>query len=183
MSDKVYQLPAVSAADDNDMFEVYQRTDGTRRQFDLIEAATQYNWELQKVVTITSAQLLALNATEQTIVAAPGANLMLVPTMWAARKAAGTAYAGIAAGEDLALKYTDSSGNKAALDIETTGFLDQTTAELRVAPGVGGLTAAVEPAANAALVCHLLSGEITTGDTDLEVLVRYRIVSTNFSGT
>lgn len=126
---------------------------------------------------ITSAQLLALNATEQEIVAAPGAGEIVVPELVIVRKPAGTAYAGIATGEDLAVKYTDASGAAATSSIETTGFLDQTTAETRM---VRGLTTTVEPVANAALVLHLLSGEITTGDSDLYVRTYYRVVPSDF---
>lgn len=130
-------------------------------------------------VTITSAQLLALNATPRQIVAAPGAGLALILVDVVAYKAAGTAYAGIAAGEDLSIKYTDGSGLEVA-EIETTGFLDQATAQMRyassfrAASGVSSIT----PVANAALMMMLLSGEITTGDSDLKLRVYYRVVPT-----
>jgi hypothetical protein len=130
-------------------------------------------------VTITSAQLLALNATPKAIVAAPGAGKALLFEGAALYKAAGTAYAGIAAGEDLAVKYTDGSGLQVG-SCETTGFLDQATAQTRhmhpyrAASGVGDIT----PVANAALVLQLLVGEITTGDSDLKLLVFYRIIPT-----
>ena len=131
--------------------------------------------------TVTSAQLLALNATPQTVVAAPGAGLAIIPTKVAIHKPAGTAYAGIAAGEDLVLKYTDGSGAQVSSVIETTGFLDQTTAETRVAgmPGATGATAgSYEPVANAPVVLHLLVGEIITGDSDLIVRVWYDLIDT-----
>lgn len=126
--------------------------------------------------TITSAQLLALNATARTVIAAPGAGLVAIPKLVAIYKPAGTAYAGIAAGEDLVLKYTDASGAQCSSVIETTGFLDQTTAQIRYAgpPGATGATAgSVAPVANAAVVLHLLVGEITTGDSDLIVWTYY----------
>lgn len=133
---------------------------------------------------ITSAQLLALNATPITVVTAPGAGLAIVPTRVLVRIAAGTAYAGIAAGEDLVLKYTNGSGAQCSSVIETTGFLDQTTAQLRVAgtPASTGSTAGdVTPVANAAVVMHLLSGEITTGTSPLYVKVFYDIINTTFT--
>ncbi|WP_028136166.1 hypothetical protein [Bradyrhizobium japonicum] len=129
-------------------------------------------------VTISSAELLALNATPKTIVAAPGAGLALVLVGAVAYKAAGTAYDGIASGEDLAIKYTDSSGTTLAT-IETTGFLDQTTAQTRAveayraASGVNSFTPSNTP-----LVMHLLSGEIATGDSDLKLRVYYRTIPT-----
>lgn len=137
-----------------------------------------------KVTTITSAQLLALNATPKEVLPAPGSGLAWVVRRWAARKAAGTAYAGIASGEDLTLKYTNGSGAQCAGAIETTGFLDQTTAQVRVAGQVGaaaGTPADVTPVANAAVVIQLLSGEITTGDTDLIVKVWADLIETVFT--
>jgi hypothetical protein len=134
--------------------------------------------------TVTSAQLLALNATAQTVVPAPASGYAIIPTKVAIRKPAGTAYTGVATGEDLVLKYTNASGSQCSSVIETTGFLDQTTEELRVAGFIGstGTTAgSVEPVAAAAVVLHLLSGEIATGDSDLYVRVWYDIIPTAFS--
>lgn len=135
-------------------------------------------------VTISSAQLLALNATPRQLVAAPGANLALIFEGIMIAKPAGVAYAGIAAGEDLSVKYTDASGAEQT-EIETTGFLDQATAQVRyagayrAASGIGSIT----PVANAALVLHLLSGEITTGDQPLNCRVFYRVVPTVLPST
>ena len=61
-------------------------------------------------VQISSAQLLALNATPIQLVAAPGAGFALILVGMLIQKPAGVAYAGIAAGEDLSVKYTDGSG-------------------------------------------------------------------------
>lgn len=132
---------------------------------------------VRRRVVVTSAQLLALNATEQTIVPAPGAGKALIFEGALIQKPAGTAYAGIAAGEDLSIKYTDSSGLEVG-ECETTGFLDQTTAQVRyvrahtAASGISSIT----PVANSPLVLHLLTGEITTGDSDLNIEVHYRVV-------
>jgi hypothetical protein len=128
-------------------------------------------------VTVPSAQVLALFATPRTIIAAPGANLAIVPHLVAIRHAGGTAYAGVAAGEDLVLKYTDASGGTCSDNIETTGFIDQTGAQIRVASVPTNIT----PVANAAVVLHLLSGEVTTGNFDLIVRVWYEIIPTNFT--
>lgn len=131
-------------------------------------------------VTITSAQLLALNATPITLVAAPGANKALIFLGAMVTKAAGTAYAGIAAGEDLAIKYTGTAGLEVG-EVEPVGFLDQTTAQFRyITPVVQG-TAPISsflPVANAVLVAHMLVGEITTGTSDLKFRVFYRVVPT-----
>lgn len=133
-----------------------------------------------QVVTVTSAQLLALNATPQTLIAAPGAGKVVVPMRVQIHKPAGTAYAGIAAGEDLVLRYTDASGTICQA-IEATGFLDQATAQERIVDGwqSAAATAKTElvPTANAAVVLHLLAGEITTGDSPLYVQIYYHVVS------
>lgn len=131
--------------------------------------------------TITSAQLLALNATPQTIIPAPGAGKANILTRVHLYKPAGTAYAGIAAGEDLVAKYTNGSGAQVSSVIETTGFLDQTTAQGRYAGPPGSVTttaADVAPVANAAVVLHLLTGEITTGDSALIVWTFYDVIPT-----
>lgn len=134
--------------------------------------------------TITSAQLLALNGTPQTVIAAPGAGLAIIPRKVAIHKPAGTAYSGIATGEDLVLKYTNGSGAQCSSVIETTGFLDQTTAQTRVAGMPGSVTTTAgdyAPVANAAVVLHLLVGEITTGNSPLYVRLWYDIIETVFT--
>ena len=130
-------------------------------------------------VQVSSAQLLALFATPIALVAAPGAGKALIFDGMLVQKPAGTAYGGIAAGEDLSVKYTDASGAEVA-QCETTGFLDQTTDQIRyVRPhtatsGVSQIT----PVANAALVLHMLVGEIITGDSPLNIEIDYRVVDT-----
>jgi hypothetical protein len=136
---------------------------------------------LQKT-TITSAQLLALNATPQIIVSAPPtgfANLFMGMALY---KPAGTAYAGIAATEDLAAKYTDGSGQQVSAYVEPVGFLDQTTAQIRyVGPvaSIGTTTAGdVTPVGAAAIVLQMLVGEITTGTGGLIVWAYFRRIPT-----
>lgn len=138
-----------------------------------------------KDVTITSAQLLALNATPQTVLAAPGTNKAIIVEGVLAYTAGGTAYAGIAAGEDISFKYTNGSGQEIAV-IETTGWLDQTTAQVRYAHPQSGAIAAgtvssITPVANAAVVVMLLVGEIITGNYPIKFRIFYRVVPTVLS--
>jgi hypothetical protein len=121
-------------------------------------------------VRLTSAQILALNAAPITVLAAPGAGLVTVVNRVLAYKDAGTAYGGIAEGEDLAIRYTNGSGAIAA-QIETTGFLDASGARTASSAQPGGLVTA-----NAALVAHMLAGEVTTGTSDLILWIDYDIV-------
>lgn len=136
-------------------------------------------------VTVTSAEVLALNATPITLVAAPGADQALIFEGAVLYKAAGTAYAAIAAGDDLAIKYTDENGIDVAVS-EMTGFADSTSAQTRyIRPQTGALAAGTvsdfTPVANAALVAHMLTGEITTGDSDFLLRIYYRVVPTVLS--
>ena len=78
-------------------------------------------------VTITSAQLLALFATPQEVIPALGAGKAAVPTMVTMYKPAGTAYAGIAAGEDLVLKYTNDTEPYTVAELETLDRNDVNT--------------------------------------------------------
>jgi|SRR5215204_205761 len=142
-----------------------------KTNFDSIELGRLIETKAIKV-QITSAQLLALNATPISIVEAPGAGKTVVFKGAIVHKPAGTAYAGVAGGEDLAIKYTDGSGAQVNTSLETTGFLDQTTAQKRLTrPIVTEYT----PVENAALVMQLLTGEITTGNSPLYVTIQYEI--------
>ena len=130
-------------------------------------------------VQITTAQILALYTTPVEIIPAPGAGRAIIFFGILLTKPAGTAYSGIAGGEDLSITYTDASGHEVAR-AETTGFLDQTSLQNRYAGHFGadsGLSA-YTPVVNAAIMIHLLSGNITTGDTALNCIVQYSIVDT-----
>lgn len=146
-----------------------------------------YNKSVLKL--ITSAQLLALNATPIEVIPAPGTGWMNLVTNWTVIKPAGTAYAGVASGEDLALKYTNGSGAIAATVIESTNFLDQSTAQTRSANVLAGNGAAAStpgdltPVTNAAIVAQLLSGEITTGTSPLYIYATYNVIPSDFVAT
>jgi len=127
-------------------------------------------------VTITTAQLLALFGTPRSILPAPGAgfwNLFEGALLFMPYNS--IAYDGIAAGEDLAVKYTDASGLQLG-SCETTGFLDAAANKFRwihpyrAASGVSDIV----PVANAALVLQLLTAEIATGNSPLKVRTFFR---------
>jgi hypothetical protein len=127
-------------------------------------------------ITVTSAEILALFATPKTLVAAPGAGKFiefLGATIML--DATATAYAGVAAGEDLCIKYTNAAGAIVSTTLETTGFIDQTTDQVRT---IKAITTDVTPVVNSPIVLHLLVGEITTGTGVLYVNVSYRIHET-----
>jgi len=141
--------------------------------------AVQPERMIHRDVLITSAQLLALNATPQPLVPAPGANLALSFVRAVIHKPAGTAYGGIAVGEDLSIRYTDGAGTEMG-ECETTGFLDQASAQTRevVRFAAASLISSSTPTVNAAIVLHLLAGEITTGDSPLHVRIYYFLIPT-----
>lgn len=131
---------------------------------------------------IPSASVLTLFSVPVTVIAAPGAGLALLPHRWMVYKPAGTAYAGIAAGEDLILRY-GTSNVQALSAIETTGFLDQATLQTRVSGMLGatGTTPAdYDIGANLPLVAQLLVGDITTGTSDLHLKIWYDVVPLPF---
>ena len=136
---------------------------------------------LQKAsVQITTGQILALNAAPKTLVAAPGAGkALMVRGVFCSLDYNSAAYAGIAGGEDWVVKYTNGSGDQITGHIETTGWLDQTSDQLRwVGPiGASGAVADVSPVVNAAVVMHQLVGEITTGNSPVNVDVYYHVMS------
>jgi len=123
-------------------------------------------------VTIATAAVKTLNATPVDVIPAPGAGygiqLLGVEVFL---DYATTAYDGIAAGEDLTLKYTNGSGAVLAT-VETTGFLDASADALAWAPGV-----AATIAANAKVVAHMLAGEIATGDSPITIRAKWRKVA------
>lgn len=124
--------------------------------------------------TITTAQVKALNATPITVVTGPAAGYAAVLVgVELMLDFATTAYDGIAAGEDLVLKYTDASGDTVAT-VETTGFLDATADAFRYVYPAS--TAAITPVAEADIVAHILIDEIATGDSPLKVRAEYKVI-------
>lgn len=125
-----------------------------------------------KRIKLTSTQVLALNATPVELVAAPGADKMLEFVGAVVHKPAGTAYADVHTDDDIEIRYTNASGAQVNTLLECTGFVDQTTAQTRITrPIVTEYT----PVANAALVAHMKTGEITTGNSPLYITIVYRV--------
>lgn len=123
-------------------------------------------------VILTSAELLALFTTPKTIIEAQGEDTLIEFDSAVVHKPAGTAYSGIAAGEDLAFKYTNASGAQVNTTLETTGFLDQATAQTRITRQIA---TEYTPVVNSPLVLHMLTGDITTGTSPLVITVFYKV--------
>jgi hypothetical protein len=120
-----------------------------------------------KNVTITSAQLLAINTTPITVLTAPvnTANALILSSVYATH-AAGTAYASV---NDLTLKYTNGSGVTLST-ITASGFLDSASAVAFRATNAAGLVSFGAP-----VVITCGTGNPTTGTFDVKLRIKYRI--------
>ena len=119
-------------------------------------------------VDITAVEAIALSTTAKSLIAAPGANRTVQVTDVVVRMVGNVAFGGIAAGEDLVIRYTGETD--ALATIETTGFLDQTDRPFR--RRLAAYTAAIRPQVNTAVEIAN-SGALTDG-SPLEVTIRYR---------
>jgi len=125
---------------------------------------------LYTTLELTNAQILALNATPITAIAAPGAGKVIeIVKVVGVHDYATAAFGGIAEGEDLNLCYTNGSGAVLA-SLETTGWLDATADELAF-----GLMAKPATLINAAVVAHVNTGEIITGGGTIDLHIWYRV--------
>lgn len=142
-------------------------------------AAVDFRTQLEKSLVkradklITSAQVLALNATPITLVAAPGAGKYL-EFLGAAifLDYGGTAYASDA-GEDLVVKWTNAAGAAVSNSIDGTVF-HATADALAYARPLNTAADVLVSVVNSALVLHLLVGEWITGNSPLKVRTWYR---------
>jgi len=130
-------------------------------------------------VSITAAEIKALRATPKTLVAAPGSGKVLEFLGTVLMLDAGSEVLAEDA-DNLAIKYTNGSGNAASAAIECTGFIDQSSDTI-----INAIPASdVIMAANAALVLHNTGDAEFTGnasnDAVLRVKVAYRVHSTGF---
>lgn len=104
------------------------------RNTDTLSGGAPPNGPSATTSSVSSAALLAMLATPVGIVPAPGRSSGVPSKAPPSASPAGTAYAGIAAGEDLAVEYTNQAGAEVG-SAETTGFLDQATAQTQhIAP-------------------------------------------------
>lgn len=127
------------------------------------------------IVTVTPAQILALNATPITLVPAPGAGIVLDFLGAIAVYDYNSAAYAVDANEDLVIRYTNGSGAIASTTLEATGFLSATSDQIRTfKPIVTDLA----PVANSPLVLHMLNGEVIAGNSPLRLTVFFRKVAT-----
>lgn len=126
---------------------------------------------------LSSAQILALNATPIEIIAAPGAGyaIEIEEVKWFLDYNTTGYTAG--AGDDLVLRYTDGTGEVISEPADGADFLDATADTLIYCRGMmSGDGQGVLMTANAAVVAHIQTSEITGGDSPINYEVHYRVV-------
>jgi hypothetical protein len=129
-------------------------------------------------ITLTTAQVLALYTTPIQVLAAPGSGKAIVlVSLTAFLDYNSAAYDGVAAGENLVLSYTNASGTGLVL-VETTGFLDQASDQVRHCRPSQAIDVDLTPVANAAVVAHILTGNIATGNSPLKLRIAWRRINT-----
>jgi hypothetical protein len=133
-------------------------------------------------VTLTNAQIKNLRATPISMIAAPGANLMIDFLSAELLLIAGV-NALTESAANLGFKFTNGSGVQVSDTVECTGFIDQTVNTITSARrGLDSIVAATA-AANAALVLHNTgAGEFggnVAADATMKVRVLYRVIPTN----
>jgi hypothetical protein len=121
--------------------------------------------------SLTNAQILALNGTPITVLAAPPAGYVHVVSKIYCTKAAGTAYT-IGSNAGIDFRYTNASGATTVTTLPTTGFLDQTTAQQSFADASN----TVIPVAAAAIVANSKTADVTgTGAPGINGRIYYEL--------
>jgi hypothetical protein len=154
-----------------------------QRERKVLELATAGSAPQVASGTITAAEMLALNATPKLLIAAPGAGkTIIVDEIQLFLDYNSAAYAGIASGEDLAIRY--ATGDTNIVLVETTGFLDATADVHKYCQpskfAVGATVStpiAITTVDNEGIEIALEVGEITTGDSPLKWEIRYHVVT------
>lgn len=134
------------------------------------------------IVTITSAEMLALAAAPKTLVAAPGAGLVARFQSIDLFMDYGTAtYVVANAGDDLSVRYTDGAGAIVSQTLQAQGFVDATVDAYLQGQAVDEVGGTLAAHANQPLVLdNIGAAEYTTGDSPVYAKVRYELVTVPF---
>jgi hypothetical protein len=124
--------------------------------------------EQECICPVTSVDVLALNATPRTLLGAPGVGKSYEIKRAKLKLDFNTTPYTVGASNDLSIEY-ETSGQ--VLQVETTGFMDQSQDESRNVKNTNSLIAE-----NEAVILTVLTGELTGGDSPLEVDLKYKIV-------
>lgn len=132
----------------------------------------------EKIITLTNAQLKALNTTAVELVAAPGAGQLIEFVSAVLHLEAGSEVL-TESTYNLDIEYDDGSGAAVCTTIETTGFIDQTVDQVMLALAIvlaGTTVASTVVNKNLALLSN--EGDFAgnaSADAVLKVKVTYRI--------
>jgi len=134
-------------------------------------------------VSLTNAEIKALRATPKTLVAAPGAGLLLEFVSAVLFLDYGSNVLTESA-DNMAVKYTDGSGTAVSETIECTGFIDQSADTMTTARAKVDGIVAKSGCENKALVLHQTGdgewGGNAGSDTTMRVKVAYRVHKTDW---
>jgi len=137
---------------------------------------------LEKEVTLTNAELKALNTTAKELVAAPGSGKLIEFVSAVLFLDVGSEVLSESA-DNLDIEYDDGTGPAVCTTIECTGFIDQAVDQIMVAPAivVAGTNTA-SSAVNKNLVLLSNDGDFggnASADAIMVVKVMYRILDFN----
>lgn len=129
------------------------------------------NARLMVTVSLTAAQLIAMGTTPVSLIAAPGANkIIIVDEILFEMTRTGTAFTG---GGAVEFRYTDASGAKVSADIAATVI---TTGGAGVEYNrVGGVVSSLTPVVNAAIVIRSATAAFAAGTGTGRVFLTYHI--------
>ena len=128
-------------------------------------------------VKLTSAEVKALKATPITLIAAPGADLAVVPISAVIHLSYGGTNVFTETDDDLSIGW---AGGAELHEIETTGFIDQGNDETRYITFERAET--FEPSENTAVVITNLDNEIAgnaANDNEIHIRIYYRTIPTD----
>lgn len=148
--------------------------DGLLIKDGIVDADT--GWR-KATTTVNNAAVRTMNATPVEIIPAPGSGKAIVDVRVNVKYVYATAaFDSVGSSDDMEIRYTDGSGAKVANDIETTGFLDQSSDQYRMS---GPVLTSMTPVANAAVVARFATGEVysAAGGGSLVVQAFYRVVT------
>jgi uncharacterized membrane protein (Fun14 family) len=131
--------------------------------------------EFSHEVSLTAAEILALNGTAKTLVPAPGAGKILEFISAQMSYRYGTVVYTIGGATNLQVQYTNIAGLVLSTTQAVTGMLDQNTNQVRT---LSKLATSITPIVNAALVLFLDGANVTLGDGLMFVRLAYRVHNT-----
>lgn len=130
---------------------------------------TQKGIILKRRITMSSAQIRALNSSALTIVPAYILSLIIIEGITARLNFNATAYTGA---NNLEFRYTNGSGAKVTADMANTFINSGSTAYNHVS----GVATAVTPVLNTPIVAVVPTADPGTGDSTMDLFIEYRIV-------